>query len=201
MCEFASFMVTADGQVYAGNLQSHNGIEIGWDLQPGGYREAEWIRDDHGASLHIRCGILEHEGQWKNKVLARYPNRSALLHSLTLGKGDQVIFHLQNGQLHRDDGPAVEWADGGQEWWQHGEMHRDDGPSMEYIDGTKAWHQGGALHRDDGPALKGRDGTTYWYQHGQLHRDDGPAVEYPDGAKYWYQHGARTSSSLDSSLE
>ena len=32
----------------------------------------------------------------------------------------------QNGLLHRDDGPAIEWADGGEMWFKNGEYHRGD---------------------------------------------------------------------------
>jgi hypothetical protein len=36
-----------------------------------------------------------------------------------------------NGQLHREDGPAVEWADGSKIWCQHGKFHRLDGPAID----------------------------------------------------------------------
>tara|TARA_R110002096_G_C14661910_1_gene728322 strand:- start:14648 stop:14944 length:297 start_codon:yes stop_codon:yes gene_type:complete len=36
----------------------------------------------------------------------------------------------QNGQLHRDDGPAVITAMNRQEWYQNGQLHRDDGPAV-----------------------------------------------------------------------
>jgi hypothetical protein len=45
-----------------------------------------------------------------------------------------------NGKLHREDGPAVEYADGSKEWWINGQCHREDGPAVEYADGTtKEW--------------------------------------------------------------
>ena len=31
------------------------------------------------------------------------------------------------GQLHRDDGPAVEWSNGTKSWYQNGLRHRTDG--------------------------------------------------------------------------
>lgn len=34
------------------------------------------------------------------------------------------------GQLHRLHGPAVEWYDGGKEWWQNDQLHRTDGPAI-----------------------------------------------------------------------
>ena len=46
----------------------------------------------------------------------------------------------ENGKLHREDGPAVEWSDGGKEWYFEGNRHRTDGPAVEYSDGTKAYY-------------------------------------------------------------
>ena len=44
-----------------------------------------------------------------------------------------------NGKLHREDGPAVEYADGDKFWFLNGERHREDGPAVEYSDGSKLW--------------------------------------------------------------
>ncbi|CAB4196751.1 hypothetical protein UFOVP1290_271 [uncultured Caudovirales phage] len=44
------------------------------------------------------------------------------------------------GELHREDGPAVEYPDGTKEWWLEGKLHREDGPAVEYPDGTKEWY-------------------------------------------------------------
>ena len=41
--------------------------------------------------------------------------------------------------LHREDGPAIEYADGDKEWWINGKLHREDGPAIEDADGYKAW--------------------------------------------------------------
>jgi hypothetical protein len=41
--------------------------------------------------------------------------------------------------LHREDGPAVEYADGSKWWFDHGVIHREDGPAVEFADGTKRW--------------------------------------------------------------
>lgn len=35
-----------------------------------------------------------------------------------------------DGMMHRDDGPAVIWASGVEEWYQHGNRHREDGPAF-----------------------------------------------------------------------
>ena len=44
-----------------------------------------------------------------------------------------------NDKLHREDGPAIEWADGNKSWWLNGERHRKDGPACEWADGSKSW--------------------------------------------------------------
>ena len=54
-------------------------------------------------------------------------------------KDKDVIAHYVNGELHRDNGPAVEWASGSKEWWFNGEYHRVDGPAMELANGRKEW--------------------------------------------------------------
>jgi hypothetical protein len=75
---------------------------------------------------------------------------------------------------------------GDQEWYRHGKRHRDDGPAIIFADGDKFWGQHDKLHRDDGPAIEWANGSKEWYQHGKRHRDDGPALEYADGDKFWW---------------
>jgi hypothetical protein len=48
-----------------------------------------------------------------------------------------------NGKLHREDGPAVEYADGGKWWCINGKLHREDGPAVECPSGSKAWYLNG----------------------------------------------------------
>lgn len=43
---------------------------------------------------------------------------------------DGDIFYLQNDELHRDDGPAIEFANGIQWWMQRGKLHRENGPAI-----------------------------------------------------------------------
>jgi len=45
-----------------------------------------------------------------------------------------------NGNLHREDGPAVEWATGTKYWFLNGKRHREDGPAFEWVNGTKSWY-------------------------------------------------------------
>jgi hypothetical protein len=54
-----------------------------------------------------------------------------------------------NGKYHREDGPAIEWADGSNEWWLNGERHREDGPAIEYSDLTPEWWLNGEKYTEE----------------------------------------------------
>ena len=49
----------------------------------------------------------------------------------------------KQGDLHREDGPALEWATGRKEWYLNGNRHRPDGPAVEYLNGGKEWYLNG----------------------------------------------------------
>jgi len=55
-----------------------------------------------------------------------------------------------NGKLHREDGPAVEYASGDKFWYLNGKCHREDGPASEYTDGDKAWYLSGVKYTTEG---------------------------------------------------
>ena len=67
-----------------------------------------------------------------------------------------------------------------------GQIHRLDGPAIEYANGDKWWYVNGVAHRLDGPAIEWADGGKRWYVNGQIHRADGPAIEWASGSKWWY---------------
>ena len=46
-------------------------------------------------------------------------------------------------------------------------LHRENGPAVEYAGGTKEWCQNGQLHRTNGPAIEWRDGDKRWYINGK----------------------------------
>src|ERR1035437_1789864 len=66
--------------------------------------------------------------------------------------GVRAWVRVDHGEIHRDDGPALIFPDGKQEWWSHGQHQR----TVE-ADGTVKWFgqnekkHGDFLHRDDGP--------------------------------------------------
>ena len=64
---------------------------------------------------------------------------------------------------HRENGPAIERADGHKEWWQNAIRHRTDGPAIEWWDGDKHWFHNGQRHRTDGPAIERSTGHHRWY--------------------------------------
>ena len=46
-------------------------------------------------------------------------------------------------------------------------LHRENGPAIEYADGTKFWYQNGQKHRTDGPANEWSDGSMEWFINGE----------------------------------
>ena len=78
---------------------------------------------------------------------------------------------------------------GTKDWYLNGKLHREDGPAIEFADGTKNWYLNDKRHREDGPAFDCADGTKAWYLNGRRHREDGPAIEDADGSKSWWLNG------------
>ena len=46
------------------------------------------------------------------------------------------------------------------------QLHRINGPAIDYTCGIKFWYQNGKLHRIEGPAIEHPDGCKYWFQNG-----------------------------------
>ena len=61
--------------------------------------------------------------------------------------GDKIWY--LNGQRHREDGPAAEYANGDKSWYLNGKCHREDGPAVEYADGAKSWYLEGNHYTED----------------------------------------------------
>ena len=81
-------------------------------------------------------------------------------------------WHL-NGKLHREDGPAIEWANGTKYWYLNGKRHREDGPAIEDASGTKKWFLNGKRHREDGPAIERHNGDKLWFLNGKPFSKEG----------------------------
>lgn len=54
-----------------------------------------------------------------------------------------------NGELHREDGPAVIHSDGAQIWYKNGKQHCINGPSFIGYDGHKEWYLNGTEINED----------------------------------------------------
>ena len=64
-------------------------------------------------------------------------------------------------------GYSVEIDNDSIHWYLNGELHREDGPAIEYSDGEKSWYLNGERHRDDGPAIEWSNGYRVWYRNGE----------------------------------
>jgi hypothetical protein len=53
--------------------------------------------------------------------------------------------------------------DGTHYWWLNGNIHKEDGPAVVYTDGCMMWYVHGETHRTDGPAIEWEDGENNWY--------------------------------------
>jgi hypothetical protein len=56
---------------------------------------------------------------------------------------DGTKWHWKNNLLHREDGPAAEFASGSRSWYINGKRHRLDGPAQMYSTGTNTWYYHG----------------------------------------------------------
>lgn len=99
-------------------------------------------------------------------------------------------YYDSDGELHRDNGPAL-IDNKGEYWYCHGKLHRVDGPAViqPKVHNRMGWYQHGLLHREEGPAFT-QSGVEKWYQQGKLHRQDEPAVTHK-GIKEWWENGIR----------
>jgi len=86
---------------------------------------------------------------------------------MTIDEYGTKKWYNADGNLHRTDGPAIEWYDGELWWMNHNRLHRTDGPAIEYPDGDESWYINGTLHRLDGPALNHPVSSIIgWHIHG-----------------------------------
>jgi hypothetical protein len=83
-----------------------------------------------------------------------------------------------------------------EEWFKDGQLHRENGPALIHINGKRViveeWYRNGKLHRDDGPAMQEEE-FDKWYKNGELHREDGPAIyinhDHGDVESKYYLNG------------
>jgi hypothetical protein len=61
-------------------------------------------------------------------------------YKVTVDEYGSTRWYNENGEYHREDGPAVEYSDGYKFWFINDKVHREDGPAVEYVDGSKSWY-------------------------------------------------------------
>ena len=113
------------------------------------------------------------------RLLKKYKKRIFRLKNqvaVTLSQEGTAIYIYKNRELHRDDGPAVIYANKSEVWYKKGKCHRDDGPAVIYASGYKAWYQNDKRHRDNGPAIITKNGYNEWHQNGKRLQDEGPTI-------------------------
>jgi hypothetical protein len=59
------------------------------------------------------------------------------------------------------------YADGSKYWYLNGNLHREDGPAVAHSGGYKAWFLNGKRHREDGPAIERINGYKFWWLKGE----------------------------------
>ena len=72
-------------------------------------------------------------------------------HFITIDEYGNKFYYTDNKMtnLHRSDGPAVEWVNGDKYWWVNGKLHRTDGPAIEFSNGDKWWYIDGVCFTED----------------------------------------------------
>jgi len=86
------------------------------------------------------------------------------------------------------------YANGDKDWYLNGELHREDGPAIECASGDKYWYLNGKCHRVNGPAVEYANGEKHWYLNGKEYTEaeynaqlkpscEGKCVEI-EGVKY-----------------
>lgn len=68
-------------------------------------------------------------------------------------------------------------------WYKDDMLHREDGPAVELADGFKMWYKNGLRHREDGPAAEWPDGTQEWYIDGEYLNENDSRVIHIKNAK------------------
>jgi hypothetical protein len=61
-------------------------------------------------------------------------------YKITIEDNGTIKWYNENDESHREDGPAVEHANGNKSWYLNGKLHREDGPAVEYVGGSKSWY-------------------------------------------------------------
>ncbi|MCA8354198.1 hypothetical protein [Burkholderia cepacia] len=79
-------------------------------------------------------------GRFEFKAGENLPGRAPLVNG---------VAYFKDNQLHRYDGPAIEYANGTKEWLVDGKLHRENGPAVEKANGMKQWFLEGVSYSEE----------------------------------------------------
>ena len=83
--------------------------------------------------------------------------------------GLDVVGARDAGLLQLPDGP-IDFKMGCRVWYLDGEVSREDGPAIDWGQGAQHWFLHGKRHRVDGPAILRANGHQEWWLHDLRHR-------------------------------
>lgn len=116
--------------------------------------------------------------------ICAYEKESVCVKEICLG----IKYWYKCGQLHRENGPAVEWPGKYEEWWLYGKKHRIGQPAVSNGYGYEAWWENGERHREHKPAVIMESGDVeYWYK-GRLVTKQGMEIIMGE----WSKNGKNT---------
>jgi NAD+ synthetase len=120
-------------------------------------------------AVHFDAQDRHISGGWSNTNTYSYENDNVSF--LQILESGNKVWRNKKKQIHRIDGPAVEYANGDKVWYHNHKLHRIDGPAIERINGEKLWYKNGNLHRLDGPAIERANGNKEWWKNGRTFKN------------------------------
>jgi len=69
----------------------------------------------------------------------KFSEEEPSFHDIGIDDEGNVRYYNEKGQLHRLDGPAVEFFSGSKKWYENDKLHRLDGPATEWANSYKEW--------------------------------------------------------------
>jgi len=171
-----------------------------------------WIKDKQYTEAEFNKKVSSS----KEKVKSFYSLSEVPKNYTGKCKVNNLIYYFKNGKYHREDGPAIELADGTKAWYLNDKRHRLDGPAVEWVGGNKQWYIEGKLYSEEEftkkvATMNMKTFQTYddvpkdftgicevkicneirHYKDGKLHREDGPAAVNTKGDKAWLINNKR----------
>ena len=115
-------------------------------------------------NTYLKTGIVKKNIVFKmKKCLIKVHTKSKVLYFYSLEEYTSEVILSNKIILHNENGPAVEFPEHEYKaYYINGELHREDGPAIE-SNNSNQYFINGKRHREDGPAVHGPDiDSEYW---------------------------------------